>query len=496
MDLAQAFVAARKEKAAKAEEALTPSEWATKYIEGLDLTDYQCDILDAVPTHHRVTARGPRGLGKTALVAVAILWFAIEHERRGIDWKIVTTSGSHYQLRHFLWPEVHKWARKLDWEALGMEPWKTEDELLRTGLHLDYGNASSAAPGRVETIEGAHADAVMVVFDEAKIIPAETFDAIEGVFSGVDAEAGRIGYALAVSTPGAPAGRFYDLHRGKPGFENWWVRHVKLEEAVGAGRVSEDWAALMAKAWGTDSAAYANHVEGAFRADDEDSVIPLAWIEAAQERWRDHQARGASKPPGCNAGVDVARFGGDSSVVAMVHGDWVAELERLPRLDTIETVSEVLRVVPRGANVIVDADGIGVGVLDGLRHQGVPAEAFHGAPPSPWRDRSGELEAFNRRAAAWYNLRELLDPAHGATLMLPPDDELLGDLTGPRRQTDVKGRLKIEKKADTKKRLGRSPDAGDALVYALYLGVEGVVVEYVDDVEGEKWDEDLDWSSP
>jgi hypothetical protein len=66
------------------------------------------------------------------------------------------------------------------------------------------------------------------------------------------------------------------VHKRAPGLEDWHVRHVTLEEAVAAGRISPDWAEQRARQWGRDSALYANRVLGEFHASDEDSVIPLA----------------------------------------------------------------------------------------------------------------------------------------------------------------------------------------------------------------------------
>ena len=41
---------------------------------------------------------GPPGLGKTALAAWLILWFAETRSRAGADWKVLTTAGSWSQL--------------------------------------------------------------------------------------------------------------------------------------------------------------------------------------------------------------------------------------------------------------------------------------------------------------------------------------------------------------------------------------------------------------
>ena len=56
----------------------------------------------------------------------------------------------------------------------------------------------------------------------------------------------------------------------------------------------------------------------------------------------------------------------------------------------------------------------------------------------------------------------------------PPDDELIGDLTAPKWRPVAGGpkasaKIRIESKEDIRKRLGRSTDAGDAVVQACSL---------------------------
>ena len=65
-------------------------------------------------------------------------------------------------------------------------------------------------------------------------------------------------------------------------------------------------------------------------------------------------------------------------------------------------------------------------------------------------------------------MREALDPAGNPSLALPPDDDLIGDLTAPRIKYTSSGKIGIEPKDDIRKRMGRSPDSGDALAMALY----------------------------
>jgi hypothetical protein len=71
-------------------------------------------------------------------------------------------------------------------------------ELMTLSLKLSTGEAFAVASDDNEMIEGAHADSLEYIFDEAKAIKSETFDSAEGALSGGDATEA---YALAVSTP-------------------------------------------------------------------------------------------------------------------------------------------------------------------------------------------------------------------------------------------------------------------------------------------------------
>jgi phage terminase large subunit len=72
----------------------------------------------------------------------------------------------------------------------------------------------------------------------------------------------------------------------------------------------------------------------------------------------------------------------------------------------------------------------------------------------------------NLRAELYWNLREALNPDLEEPIALPPDDELLMELSSVKYQIDSRGRTKLEPKEDMKKRIGRSPDRADAVVLA------------------------------
>lgn len=437
------------------------------------LAPYQREIMASIPVKLRVAVRGPRGLGKSTLASLVILWFATTRDAAGIDWKIVTTAGSWQQLTDFLWKEIKKWAYCLNWEAIGRGPFSERNELMKTGLSLRHGLATAGSPDQPQKLEGAHADSVLYVFDESKLISAETFDAAEGAFSGAGEDTGLEAFALAISTPGEPAGRFYDMHRHAEGLEDWHTYHVTLEQAVAAGRMLRSWAAQRAKLWGVTSALYQNHVLGEFCADDEDAVIPLAWLEAAFERWRTWDAAGRPDDGGVHTcGVDVARSGKDKSVAAIRYGNVISHILTWSREDTMETVGRVKGILDADplCTAIIDVIGIGAGVYDRCREMGLKVDPFNAAKKTTRRDSTRQFGFLNVRAAAYWHVREELNPAQpgGATLAICPDDELAGDLTALHYKHMSEGKIQVESKDDIRKRIGRSTDKGDGVSEALF----------------------------
>jgi hypothetical protein len=432
------------------------------------LTDYQREIIGGVPENRRTSVRGPHGLGKSSLAAWVMLWFALTRDAAGVDWKAVATAGAWRQLINYLLPEFHKWAGRLRWDVVRDGRPFTRQELLNLNLRLNHGALSAAACTTPALIEGAHADSLLFVYDEAKAIPAGTFDACEGAFSGTG-EA----FALALSTPGPPQGRFYDIQSRRPGYEDWHARHVTLDEALAAGRISPDWAEQRARQWGVESSIYVNRVLGEFHAGDEDSVIPLAWAEAAVERWLEWDLAGR---PGTEmdyprtVGVDVAREGTDKTVLAVRNGHVLTELRRSVKETTMQTTGRVAGVLDAdpARTAVVDVIGIGAGVVDRLREMGHKVQAFNASAGTDRRDVTGELGFPNSRSAAWWGLREQLDPSAGSDVCLPDDETLLGDLSAPQWKVLSGGKIQVEPKDEIRKRLGRSTDDGDAVVQAFF----------------------------
>lgn len=199
--------------------------------------------------------------------------------------------------------------------------------------------------------------------------------------------------------------------------------------------------------------------------DDPWQVIPTAWVRAAQARWS-----AEAKPPGpmTAVGVDVARGGRDKSVLARRWGAWFAPLESHPGKETPdgqEGRQLVAMALTDGGEANIDVIGVGASWYDLCRDSGLPVNAVNFAEGTTLLDRTNLLRFVNLRAYAYWSFREALDPEKGDGIMLPPDPELRADLCAPKWKMRTNG-IQIEAKEDIIERIGRSPDAGDAVVMA------------------------------
>jgi hypothetical protein len=204
---------------------------------------------------------------------------------------------------------------------------------------------------------------------------------------------------------------------------------------------------------------------GAYKQVDPFQVIPPAWVKAAQERW----ANTIPEPEIKSVGVDVARGGADKTVISVLRLERFDELKKYPGASTPDgtTVSVLVDQLLENQEPIIGVDVIGVGAsaFDALHSNHKKTVAINFGAGSDATDKSKKFKFANIRAFAYWNFREALDPDYAATLALPLDNELLGDLCAP-KWSIRNGRIYIESKDEIIKRLGRSPDCADSVVLA------------------------------
>ena len=80
-------------------------------------------------------------------------------------------------------------------------------------------------------------------------------------------------------------------------------------------------------------------------------------------------------------------------MVAVRHGDIVVSITAFPRGDLMETTGRVKAILDRDpeCRAMVDVIGLGAGVYDRLREQGMKADPFNAARKTTLKDKTGQF---------------------------------------------------------------------------------------------------------
>ncbi len=403
---------------------------------------YQFRILEDLAEHPQVTVRSGHGIGKSTIDAWSALWWLLT---RPLSKVVIVAPEFSRQVRSVLFGEIRKWWRRA---AVDLPVRVLANRAIVEGYGEEWAAIGLPAT-EPHRIEGFHSEAgVLLVLDETKGIRQDVYDALQGALTGL--EENRL---LVTSTPGGALGPFHRIWTRSAA--DWRCHHIPSTDS---SIVSESWIEGRRRDWGFGSPLWLTRVEGEFADADEGVLFPLDLLEAAVGREVEMPERAR-----LTLGVDVARsVAGDLNAIAVVRGPKLEEVLTWRSADTMETVDKVLhQVVARKPDAIyVDVGGPGGGVVDRLRQLGHRVHAVHfgGAAKDKQRFR-------NRRAELFWCAREQLEKGR---VSLPDDDEIVADLSGIRYQFTADGRIQIESKDEIRKRLGRSPDRGDALALALW----------------------------
>lgn len=163
-------------------------------------------------------------------------------------------------------------------------------------------------------------------------------------------------------------------------------------------------------------------------------------------------------------GVDVARYGGDRSVIFWRQGRLLNEPVICIGLDNMEVAARAASVIAKikPCTVFIDA-GQGTGVIDRLRALG-----FQGIIEVPFGSKAQDDRRYeNIRAEMYFKARDWL-MSGGA---IPNNTDLKAELTATEYKFSRAGRIMLEPKEETKKKIGKSPDLADAFVLTFALPV-------------------------
>lgn len=415
-----------------------------KEVLGVQPDVWQADMMTAVAQgHRRISVRSGHGVGKSTAVSWLTLWYLLTR----YHCKIVVTAPTSAQLYDALFAEIKRWIKEMPPILQELFEVKAERIELKALPQENFISARTSRAEQPEALQGIHADNVMLIADEASGVPEQVFEAAAGSMSGHNA------VTILLGNPVRSSGFFYDTHTRLAG--EWWTRRVSC---IDSPRVSDAYVKEMASRYGEESNAYRIRVLGEFPRSDDDTVIPMELLELAVQR----DVKPSQFAPTV-WGLDVARFGSDSSALCKRAGNAVTEPVRVWRnLDLMQLTGavvaewEALTPSERPGEILVDSIGLGAGVVDRLRELGLPARGINVAE-SP----ALGLTYRNLRAELWHKARAWLEKRD---CRLPKDERLISELATVRYSFTSNGKIQIESKDEIRKRGLASPDLADAFV--------------------------------
>lgn len=434
---------------------------------GIKPWEKQTEICESVRDNRRTVVPSCHGAGKTTIAACIALWFLFTRPYSNV----VTTAPTGRQVKSLLWKEL----RKAYHHAEGIWPVGMGGDLLPKNpqLQLD-GDAWMCVGFSTDmdvSFQGWHAPGgVLMVFDEAPGVDPMIWKAARNTLTGPDDR------FLAIGNPIEAAGPFYDMTTREDAktihISALDVPNVVEEKIVIPGLTSIEWVREMQSDCGSNYKEHPDYIArvlGKFPDVDDRVLVPLSWMDAAEERWRVYQDLNAWQQRNCHLGVDVARSGTNKTIIAESYDALGCKrLHKEPKQSTMETAGSVLDIADRSGALTyrIDADGVGAGVYDRLAEQDEKrAREMRGG----MRSELDPTRYLNQRAEWYWTLRERLDPEADHALAMPPDKNLRAQLTGMRWKTTSQGKKQIESKDDMLKRGLKSPDEADAVVYSLAI---------------------------
>lgn len=402
----------------------------------------QVDLLTALATGDRVAMRSGHGVGKSTGVAWAILWYLDTHYPA----KVPVTGSNFDQLKATTWAEVGSWLRRKPAGLQSFWEYTTESIRLRERPEESFAVIRTAAKDQAQRLAGFHSENLLSVVDEASAVDDLIFEVLGGALTTEGAK------QVMTGNPTQASGRFYRAFHEERHL--WKTIHVSCLDSP---RVARSWIEEQRSAYGEDSNVWRVRVLGEFPTSDADGVVPLELVEAAVDR----DVAMVDVPP--IWGVDIARFGDDRSALVIRQGNYAIEPPDIWRgMDTMQSAGRIAkryRETPREmkpAEICVDVIGVGAGVVDALKQEGLPVRAVNVAESA-----SIDTRYARQRDELWWRAREWFA---ARDTKIGDFQELIAELTMPRYFLLPSGKIKVEAKDDIKKRGARSPDIADAFV--------------------------------
>jgi len=420
------------------------------------LSSQQKDLLIAIQENKRISVKSGKGIGKTATLSFAMLWFLCCFDSP----KIVCTAPSYPTLKSALWPEVAKW--------LGVSLVKNifshgEERLYLIEKPKNWWAEPRTAKDK-ENMQGLHADNLLIVVDEASGLSQDISEALDTTLTGSNNKIVMIG------NPTQVVGPFFDAFNK---FSGRWI--TRTYSALDSPFVLPEQVSYYEEKYGKTHDLYRVNILGEFPTGSPNAFIKLSDIHASVSRSSTTHGVGEIE-----IGLDVARFGDDLTVLYWRHGFKVYPCKLLSKSSTVDSANLVINTVreirkktgfDRTIRVKVDDSGVGGGVVDILK---TDRDNNLDIIPCNFGGKGNEIYQ-NEASTMWGKIKENLH-----LIALPDDSRLIEELSSRRWKLSANGKIMIESKSEYKREFKLSPDRADALClcFANKSNTKSVIKEF------------------
>lgn len=429
---------------------------------GFEPDEWQLEALNDVRDNPQVAIRSGQGVGKTSIEAIIILWYLVCFPNA----KVICTAPTMQQLNDVLWAEVAKW--------LNASKIKSILKWTKTKVYM-IGNeerwfATARTATKPENMQGFHEDYMLFVVDEASGIDDNIMEAILGTLTG---EHNKI---IMMANPTKTSGIFYDaFHKDR---SDWKTRKVSSLES---SRTNKKNIERLIRRYGPESDVVRVRVYGDFPLGEPNAWIALSAVEAAINRElpgeyelinsKENLYDIPSHAP-IDLGLDVARFGDDETVLATRLGAICLPLKSFQGQDLMKTVGMAIKEAnnlhelypSHNIRIKLDDTGVGGGVTDRLKEI-IYEEDLEWLSVHPINFASKGNKDYDGIISLMYGK---FKDDFIKSIILPNDDDLMGQLSIRRYSLSSKGKVLIERKKEMKKRGLPSPDRAEAVIMAFY----------------------------
>ena len=468
-------------------------------------------ILEAMgKSGAKVTAKSGHGTGKSFTLAI-LIWHQLVCWN---DAKVVCTAPTSHQLFDVLWSEVAKLHKKLP-PSLADKFKINNDEVYCVEAKQTWkAVARTARADQPEGLQGFHQaepDRLLVVVEEGSGVPDAIYEVLEGALTHTHAR------AIIMGNPTRRDGYFFDTHTR---YRDIWKCFTLRSLDAPARLVDPGYAPRIAKRYGINSNVYRVRVLGEFPRSEPDTVVPIEWVEAAMARdlpkswFKSCEFQAVLQ-------LDVAKFGGDDSVLTVKQGVATLGMFQWHGNDEAASAEKVIfmakKLYAASAEyrdgrlyrpayfpaVLVDYLGPGVKVCQILRETPVAidddgSEVFLTVIPVNVGLDAKSQHVMRVRDRLWWKSRLFFQDQHAMFAPPPPEgsehlaelmnwnpnrpfisaevrERVANELSTPKYKLMDGGKIKIEGKDEMRKRLNIneedpwSPDAADSFNLGFHL---------------------------